>query len=324
MSGPARPLGDSSALPVTGSPRPALQTAIRAATGVVAIVLLVILHESTHVLVGDLVGLPMYFAKLTQAGIRPVLDPAAGALAVMNGVAPIETMILGVVAAILLSRTRHPRGSRVAGFFAWWAVVGVFYIGIQLIFVNTLDTGGADLEAVAHYFHVSSPTRAMLALVGTVAYMASGFWVSTALAAADGHPTGRTRPLWRPALTASRSRRVVGLVLAVVLVVLVVIGTGLAAQGGRTAPVGNLFFLGGGVGIWTLLVVALTPWDAPGATAIRNRWIFPALAAGVVLAVVGTLDQDDLLLFGILLQPPIITAAWAQASETTATAQRHR
>lgn len=50
----------------------------------------------------DLVGLPMYFAKLTQAGIGPVADPAAAALAVMNGVAPIETMILGVVAAVVL------------------------------------------------------------------------------------------------------------------------------------------------------------------------------------------------------------------------------
>lgn len=80
----------------------------------------------------------------------------------------------------------------------------------------------------------------------------------------------------------------------------------------------------------------MTPWNAPGATAIRNRWIFPALVAGVVLAVIGIVDHgpegaaaehDGPLGHSVahylhlgaplraVLQPPIITAAWARAAQ---------
>jgi hypothetical protein len=58
------------------------------------------LHECLHLIVGRLCGLPAHFLGLTSAGVDPSIAATARplSLALMNGVAPLATMLLGVVA----------------------------------------------------------------------------------------------------------------------------------------------------------------------------------------------------------------------------------
>jgi len=88
------------------------------------------LHEAFHFLVGRLVGLPAEFFNLTSAGVEESVAAGApqSALALMNGVAPLLTVLMGGLAlrAVLyvrekaqpLSRRFLP-GGRLLGFPTW-------------------------------------------------------------------------------------------------------------------------------------------------------------------------------------------------------------
>lgn len=160
-----------------------LGTLQRAVICLVTVVASIELHELFHLGVGRLAGLPARFLSFTAAGVRPEeaarADPAA--LAWMNGVAPISTMILGVLACAAASAPWRSIGPRTRYVLAWVAIVGVPYIGLQLMLAAapiSVRGDGADFAAViGGYFQVAPAIRSVLAVIGLAIFLASGFWL---------------------------------------------------------------------------------------------------------------------------------------------------
>ena len=150
------------------------------------------LHESIHLIVGRLVGLPSHFLSLTSVGVTPSVaaTTSPSALAWMNGVAPLATMLIGIVSLIAMPALRAKAPAAVADFVAWWAIFGVPYIGLQTMTAPSqinLRGNGSDFAAVlGGYFGLSLAARMAIALAGLVIYMASGFWLGPAVAQRTG------------------------------------------------------------------------------------------------------------------------------------------
>jgi len=128
---------------------------------VVSVIAFVTLHELTHMIVGRLLGLPASFASPVTVSVpTSVIGHVDGwRLALMNGIAPLTTMILGVVAALLLTRYGRRWPDLLNRFVGWWALFGVAYIGFEMIGTSapTVYAGsGADPAAVAGFLEAIS------------------------------------------------------------------------------------------------------------------------------------------------------------------------
>src|SRR5579884_1587905 len=155
---------------------------------VISIVVFVTLHELFHLVVGLLLGLPAHLISPVSAGVsREAARHADGwRLAVMNGIAPLLTMILGVIVALLLTRFGRSWPDILNRFFSWWAILGIPYIGFEMMGTsNPTDYAGtgADPAAVAGFLGISDPVRALVSFVALLFFLISGLFLSTHLAA---------------------------------------------------------------------------------------------------------------------------------------------
>lgn len=124
------------------------------------------LHESLHLIVGRLAGLPVHFLSLTTVAVSPCVAATASpsALALMNGVAPLATMLLGVLALVSVPALRPKVPVAITDFIAWCAIFAVPYIGMQTMFAAApirLRGDGADSAAVtlAYLLFRARPSR---------------------------------------------------------------------------------------------------------------------------------------------------------------------
>ena len=271
------------------------------------------LHESIHLLVGRLAGLPAHFLGLTSVGVTSAVAAVSAPidLALMNGVAPLATMVLGLVALAAVPALRRSAPVAVTQFVAWCAIVGVPYIGLQTMLTAApirLRGDGADSAAViGGYFGLSAGARALISLVGLVLYLASGFWLRRAVSDTDdtarGSVTAGRRlkglPVWR-IIAAS--------ILGLVVVALAVRSTVLLMNGNSR---GILLLVDGPPFAWAGMMAFLVSWRTPKALNVRDGWIFPGMLACVFLIALGVLSHtDDYSLIGEILLLPLITSAW--------------
>jgi hypothetical protein len=249
-------------------------------------------------------------------------NASPAALALMNGVAPIATMILGVMALFATPRLRAKGSSTLADFCAWWAIFGVPYIGLQTMVTSapvTTRGNGADFAAViGGYFGVSAKPRAIIALVGFVLYIASGFLLR--IAVSDGARRPSTNPTSNNALRSVAGWR---LAAAAVLSALLIL---LTARSAGMLLWGN----GRGLGLlvlaplaWAAVMAMLIRWSQPEVSIIRNQWILPGLLAGIVLIAIGQLSKSDFTLDGLLLATPLFTTAWSASTRPAVIAGIH-
>jgi hypothetical protein len=269
------------------------------------------LHECIHLVIGRLEGLPAHFLAATSVGLTPAqaANASPAALALMNGVAPIATMILGVIALFATPTLRAKGSVTLADFCGWWAIFGVPYIGLQTMVTSatiSVRGNGADFAAViGGYFGVSAKTRAIIALLGFLLYIASGFWLR--IAVVDAAPSRithsdfanlrRSVPVWRFLAAA---------IPGAAFLVMTLRGATMLLQGNSR-----------GLGLlvlaplaWATVMGLLTCWSRSQASAVRDQWILPGLLASLILIVVGLLTNSDFTLDGLLLTAPLFTTAW--------------
>lgn len=273
------------------------------------------LHEFFHFITGRLVGLPSHFLSLTSAGVEPSVAAHAPpyALALMNGVAPLATMMLGVLALAALPALRPTVPTVVADFLGWCAIFAVPYIGIQIMLAAApidLRGSGADFAAViGGYFGVPVVPRAAISVGGLVIYMASGFWLGAAVS---------QRTVSHPRLTVSQRLRALA---AWRVVAAAILAIALAAMTVRSA---DMLIHGSSRGIpslfremyvWSVMMALIVDWSVPGARHLRDRWIFPGLLSSAGLIGIGFLPHlDDFLFLGTVLVLPLTATAWRESS----------
>jgi len=274
------------------------------------------LHETFHLVVGRLAGLPAHFLALTSAGVTPSVAAQASpeALALMNGVAPIATMLLGVLALVAVPRLRGKAPSALTDFIAWCSVFAVPYIGLQtMVTAAPVDTrgSGADFAAVlGGYFGVSVVPRAIVSVVGLVIFIASGFWLRTAVGErAEGRQ--RRGALGERFRAVASWRLITASILGLVLTAMTVRSFVLLVHGNSR----GLALLVRGILVWAAMMAFLVPWRAPGPRGVRDHWLFPGLVASACLIAIGLLSRlDDYRLVGLLLALPLVTTAWSESA----------
>jgi hypothetical protein len=229
----------------------------------------------------------------------------------MNGIAPLATMLLGLLALAVVPTMRAKAQVAVTDFVAWWAICGVPYIGLQMMGaaapINLRGNGSDSAAVLGGYFGVSLAPRVVISLAGAVIYMASGFWLGSAVK----QRTGRAPPrltlkqhlhgiaTWRLTVTAG---------LGLLLIAICVRSAALLAHGDRQ----GLLLLLLATLFWGAIMALLVRWRTPGARNVRNHWVIPGLLASAALIAIGLLDNDDFLFDGISLVLPLMATAWIQ------------
>jgi hypothetical protein len=294
-----------------------------AVISMVALVASTELHEFFHFIVGRQVGLPSHFLSLTSAGVDPSVAAHAPpyALALMNGVAPLATMVVGVL-ALAVAPGRRPRApAAVTDFLGWCAIFAVPYIGIQTMLTAApieLRGSGADFAAVfGGYFGLSAVPRTAISIVGLMIYMASGYSLCAAVSqrtdSASLHLTVKQRlrelAAWR---------LVAAVILGLFLIAMTIRSAAMLAHGdGR--GVSSLFRE---MYVWAMMMALLVRWSAPGAREVRDHWIFPGLLSSAGLIAIGFLPHlDDFFFLGTVLVLPLTATAW-RASRSNESALR--
>jgi hypothetical protein len=295
--------------------QPGLNRAGMALVAILANLVSTELHESIHLMVGRLCGLPAHFLNLTSVGVSPSIAANArpAALALMNGVAPPATMLLGVAALFATPRLRRSAPAALTAFVAWCAIFAVPYIGLQIMTTALpvrLRGNGADSAAViGGYFGAPLLLRTALSILGLLMFVASGFWLGRAVSddpgatprlTLRGHLRGL--PAWR-VTTAS--------VLGLVLIGVVVRGAFLLAHGED----GGFFSLMVAIWLWGAMMTLLVRWQATGTREVRDRWIFPGMLASAGLMAIGMFTHDDLFVSATIFVIPLLATAWVLTRE---------
>ena len=275
------------------------------------------LHEAFHFLVGRLVGLPAEFFNLTSAGVEESVAALASQseLALMNGVAPVLTVLLGVLALRTVPYVREKAPAAVTALLAWWAIAGVPYLGLQLMTAAgpiRLRGDGSDSAAViGGFLGAGIVARSAISLAGLLLYFASGFWLGSAIR--QNHSEIPQLTLWQTVRRLRPWRLVVASILALLLA-------------GMTLRSAMLLLESSGWGVlsllleplvWAAMMALLVRWRAPGARETRDKWIFPGLVASVGLIAISFLPHfDDFLILGVMLTIPLLATAWTLTRET--------
>lgn len=269
-----------------------------------SVIVIIGLHESMHLLVGRLAGIPAVFTGLTSAGLPKSINPhlfGPTQLALMNGIAPLLTVVFGFVVYYLLRRRPAALGA-VRYFFTWWAIYGIPYLGLQLMIViyhTDYSGNGPDSAALAGYLHLSDPIRAVICLAGFLYYFAASLWVLKALRAADLDilPSGS-------GLALAWWRRLSG-------IALIIVANGSAVFLAASAFFGQIHGLPLYLGIltWGLGTAALTPWKSSAARTLFQHWLLPGILGMLALILLGLIgDGNDYASIWLLIMPPLVAA----------------
>lgn len=277
--------------------------ATRAAITAISAASVVFVHESIHLAAGRLAGIPATFTGLSSVGIphADVTLYAGWRLALMNGAAPLFTVLAGFTALGILSNWRNlPERLRI--FLAWWAIFGIPYLGLQLmILVLPVDFSGngADSAAVAGYLHAPPWVLGVLSFAGFLYYLWSGRLVARTMQVAD-----HTGPMDAMKAGAATWRRVVAWLFVAV-----------ACAGAMRFAALALGFGGGALGVlavcagWSIACSWQTRWRSPGGRAAWSGWLVPSVIGLVALIPLGFLGGgNDFAQLWLLELPPVFAA----------------
>lgn len=277
----------------------------RAILAAVSVASVVILHELVHFITGRMVGVPAMFTGLTSAGIShsAVKLYAGWRLAVMNGSAPLFTVLAGFAAMYILRHGQHlPERARY--FISWWAVFGIPYLGLQMmIVVASVDYSGngVDSAAVAGFLHAGPLALAIVSVAGFLYFMGSSYWVLRAVQYAAGD---------RIESAAEESVISAWRYIAACLLILVAVSGSvrfaLLAFGRNETELGLLEAFAG----WTVACALLARWQSPAARAVWSRWLIPGAIGMFALIPFGLIGHgNDFAQLWLFELPPVVAAA---------------
>lgn len=270
----------------TGSPEHSIAVSTadvvaRAMLAAISVAAVVFAHELVHLLIGRFAGIPAAFTGLTSVGIpRADVHLYAGwRLALMNGGAPIFTVLVGFAVLAVMPRLGHFH-RLVRYFLSWWAIFGIPYLGLQaMIVVARVDFSGngVDSAAVAGYFHAGPPALAVVSVAGFLYFLWSSRWVIRAIESADDRiprkaPAGAVA-VWRRAITG----------LLVLVAIAASVSFSILVFGLRPPPLPVLTALGA----WAIACVFLTRWRSPPARRVWRGWLIPGAIGMFALVPLG-------------------------------------
>jgi len=272
------------------------------------------LHELTHIVTGRAVGLPAVLLSPSAAGLAPG-SPASAPwqLLVFALVAPVLTMVAGVVLLRFVTRAASRLPAPLGRFLAWATVLTLPYIGVETYLIGSygdIQGNGADFSVAALVLGVPAPARAVIAAVGVAVYFTVGFWLRFPLAAVDGMPTVGRLHTGAPFGAVARWRRVVALGLLAAVLALIALGLVQFWQGIAT----GVKFIAYGTILWSVGLAVGIPWRAPGPASLFRNWVGPGLLGGVVMLVFGILTATDYQNFPLIMLAVLFSAAWAQSA----------
>jgi len=267
-------------------------------------------HESFHFLVGRLAGLPADFLTLTSVGVEASVAAGAPqyALALMNGVAPVMTVLLGILALKAVPAVRRKAPAAVTAFLAWWAITGIPYMGLQLMTtagpIRLRGDGSDSAAGSGGCLGAGNAVRSVISLAGLLLYVASGFWLGALVA-------GRSDAARLTLRQKLRGLTVWRLVVASILGLLLIAVTVRSAMSLVEGNGGGLLWLLLDTLVWSAMMALVVQWRAPGTREVRDRWIFPGLLASAGVIAIGLLTHlYDFLIDGVTLTMPLLATAW--------------
>lgn len=278
------------------------------------------LHELAHIVTGRAVGVSAILLSPSAAGLAPgSATPAPWQLLVFALVAPLLTMVAGVVLLRFVTRSALRLPAPLGRFLGWVTVLALPYVGVETYLIGSygdIQGNGADFSVAALVLGFPSPARAVIAAVGVAVYFTVGFWLRFPLAAVDGVPTVRRLHWGAPFGAVARWRRVVALVLLALVLALTVLGLVQFWLGIAT----GVKFIAYGTIMWSVGLAVGIPWRAPGPASLLRNWIGPGLLGGLVMFVFGILTETDYQNFPLIMLAALFSAAWAQSAAPCATA----
>lgn len=286
---------------------------VRAVLVAASTIVIITLHESIHLVVGRLAGIPAVFTGLTSAGLPKSINPhlyGPTQLALMNGLAPLLTVIFGFVVYYLLARKSTALG-HLRYFFTWWAIFGIPYLGVQMILCiqpSDYSGNGADSAAVAGYLHLPMLIRAIICLAGYLYFMVSAVWVTGAILAADRdvqpQRSGLAVPGWRQLLG--------WLMIALALISAVWLALR-ALHGSVYGPIFLVWIA------WAIGTALSTPWKSYAARIMLKHWLLPGIVGMLALIPLGLIGKgNDYVSIWFIISPPLIAATLFAARDVAA------
>jgi hypothetical protein len=275
----------------------------------VALVFSIEIHELVHLLTARLMGIPSRFLNLTAVGI-PMAAAAKyppGELAVMNGSAPLfSIVVLGCGTYFWLKGRPFERSWR-RYFLTWVTIFNLPYLGLQMMAMggpSQPNGGGNDFATVFDYFGASHFLRAWLAVLGFVFFIILQAPLRSLLYLEHGTPTPHG---YKPV---SRLRTI--------------LGWGLVALG-LTAS--RIFTLSETV-FWALACISFVSWSSDLTRALFRQWLAPCIMATLMLALIFASGQtlrregNDFLMLWLFFIPIVLGAIYFRTSAESTLARQ--
>jgi hypothetical protein len=280
----------------------------------VAFVFSIEIHELVHLSTARLLGIPAHFLNLMAVGIPAADVPKypAGALAVMNGIAPLFSFVVLGCGSYFWLKWRPLRRSWSGYFLTWMAILNLPYLGLQMMSMGAPSSpngGGNDFSTVSAYLGAGHVLRAWLAVIAFVLYIMLQAPLRGLLYLED-RTNGPHE--YKPV---SRFRMILGWAF---------LAAGVSASLAacrydiiqKYSQAGVLLL--SQFGFWALACASSVSWRSNLTRALCRQWLVPCVIATLVLAPLG----NDYWLLWLFVSPMVLGGIYFRARAESSLAPR--
>lgn len=258
----------------------------------VSLVFSIEIHELVHLLTARFMGIPSRFLNFTATGI-PMADASKyplGELAVMNGIAPLFSVVVLGCGTYFWLKGRYFKQSWHRYFLTWVAILNLPYLGLQMMAMggsSQPNGGGNDFATVFDYFGASHFLRAWLSVLGFILFIILQAPLRRLLYLEDGAPG----PLgYKPV---SRLRTILGCGFVVLG-----LAASLAAFQYQILVLTEFVF-------WALASISFVSWSSDLTKALVRQWLAPCIMSTLILVPIG-LEGNDFLMLWLFVIPIVL------------------
>lgn len=279
-----------------------------------AILVSTTVHEFLHFAVARAMEIPAQFLNMTAVGIPSsnVDQYSAFHLLLMNGLAPLFSILALGGLGFLYSIRRSSQKHLLRYFIAWIALLNLPYLGLQMLLVASrarFNGTGNDFAAIAGYFGVPIETRAVLSVFGYVCFLSLLYPLRVVIRA----PTNQSSE--GPSAFKSSLKRILGVSLFGVSFGAVCVGNWMLVD---DIPSGIFAIVFGGLMPAGLGFATLIPWATKWVKHISMNWILPGVLGSLFLLPLGIIDGNDYAIIWLIVVDIILGSTFFASISPTA------